>query len=116
VLEGANAFANGLEPSVTGYYGRFDTQISRNYMNGATVDSSSASPNATAYALRARLDWKDAAVLGQFHLSPYAAYTWAKTELDAYTETGGGFPAQYAASSWNTDDIRIGGAAKIKLN
>jgi len=116
VLEGANAFANGLQPSITGYYGRYDTQVSRNYSNGANVDSSTASPNATAYALRARLDWKDAAILGKFSLSPYAAYTWAKTELDAYTETGGGFPAQYAASVWNTDDLRIGGAAKTKLS
>jgi probable HAF family extracellular repeat protein len=116
VLEGANAYANGLQPSITGYYGRYDTQMSRNYTNGANVDSSTARPNATAYALRARLDWKDAAVLGKFNLSPYAAYTWAKTQLDAYTETGGGFPAQYAASVWNTDDLRLGGAAKTKLS
>ena len=116
LVEAANTFENGLEPSVTGYYGRYDTQMSRHYANGASVDSSKASPDAAAYAVRARLDWKDAAAIGKFSLSPYVAYTWSKTKLDAYTETGGGFPAQFGASSWSTDDLRFGSATKISLS
>ncbi|MDP2153232.1 MAG: autotransporter domain-containing protein [Methylotenera sp.] len=115
IAEAANAFANGLEASFTGYYGRFDTDISRNYMNGATVDSSKASPDSRAYAARARMDWKDAATIGRFSLSPYAAYTWMQTKMDSYTETGGGFPAHFSAATWRTQDIRLGAAAKTAL-
>ncbi len=116
LMEGAKAFDNGLQPSVTGYFGRFDTRMSRHYMNGAAVDSSNASANSIAYALRARLDWKDAREIGRFSLSPYAAYTWSKSKLDAYTETGGGFPANFAASTWTTNDLRVGTAATTALS
>ena len=112
LMEAANAFANGLQPSVTGYYGIFDSKLRRSYMNGANIDNSNANPNAYSYAVRARLDWKNAAKLFDFGLSPYTTYTWSKTNLDAYTETGGGFPAQFAASSYSTHDFRIGAAAK----
>ena len=116
LMEGAKAFDNGLQPSVTGYYGRFDSKMSRHYMNGAGVDSSNASPNSNVYALRARLDWKDAKTIGRFSISPYAAYTWIKSKLDAYTETGGGFPAHFAASTWTTNDLRAGTAVKTALS
>jgi len=84
-------------------------------MNGATVDSSNASPDARSYALRARLDWKNAIALGRFSLSPYANYTITKTHLDGYTETGGGFPAQVDATNWITHDLRLGSAATTAL-
>ena len=92
IAEAANDFGNGMEASLTGYYGRFDTEMRRNYTNGPSVDSSSGDPDAESVALRARLDWKNVTKLGQFSLSPYAAYTWTETKLDAYTETGGGLP------------------------
>ncbi|MHB8949158.1 MAG: autotransporter domain-containing protein [Rhodoferax sp.] len=114
--EAANAFANGMEGSLAGYYGRFSTHMNRNYTNGSSVDTSSGRPDAKATALRARLDWKDVVTLGTFSLSPYAAYTWVKTGLDAYTEIGGGFPATYASVKWRTSDIRLGAAAKTMLS
>lgn len=116
IAEVGNTFANGMEGSVLAYYGRFDSELRRNYMNGAAVDTSSGTPDAESTALRLRVDWKDVAKLGQFSLSPYAAYTWMETKLDAYTETGGGFPAQFAASKWTTNDLRLGAAAKTALN
>jgi probable HAF family extracellular repeat protein len=116
LIEGAKAFDNGLQPSVTGYFGRFDTKMSRHYMNGAVVDSSNANANTNAYALRARLDWKDAMDIGRFSISPYTAYTWSKAKLDAYTETSGSFPANFAASTWITHDLRVGTAATTALS
>jgi len=115
IAEAASAFGNGIEGSLTGYYGRFDTRINRNYLNGANVDTSRAEPNARASALRLRLDWKDAAKLGPFDLSPYAAITWSKTRLDGYAETGGGFPARFDAAKSKMSDLRIGAAAKTAL-
>jgi Autotransporter beta-domain len=116
IAEVANAYSNGMEVSLTGYYGRFDTDMRRNYTNGAGVDSSIASPDAQSVALRARIDWKDISKLGQFSLSPYAAYTWSETKLDAYTETGGGLPQQFDSTTWRVQDIRMGAAAKTSLS
>jgi probable HAF family extracellular repeat protein len=116
IVEGAQAFDNGLEPSVLGYYGRFNSSLDRHYINGGSIDGSSANPDAHSYAVRLRLDWKNAARFGAYDISPYAAYTWIKTSLDAYTETGGGFPAQFAASGWTTNDLRVGSSAATALS
>jgi hypothetical protein len=115
LLEGAKAFENGLQPSITAYAGQFNSKLSRHYMNGVAVDSSNASANAAAYAVRARLDWKDALAIGRFSFSPYAAYTWSKSTLGGYTETGGGFPVQVDKSSWSTNDLRAGTMVKTAL-
>lgn len=116
IAEIDRAFDNGLEVSVLGLYGRLNTHLSRHYMNGASVDSSRASPNATSIAVRLRLDWKNAAQLAAFSLSPYVAYTWMETKLDAYTETGGGFPAAFNASTWRSNGSRLGASAKTVLS
>ena len=116
IAEAANAFANGIQPSLTAYYGRFDTTMNRNYQNGANIDTSRGTPDATSKALRVRVDWKDAAQLGSVSVSPYAAYTWMRTSVDGYTETGGGFPVRFDSNSWDTNDIRIGAAGLLALN
>ena len=115
IAEAADLLDDGLEVSVTGYYGRFDTRLQRNYQNGTAVDSSNGTPDATTFAVRGRLDWKNMMRLGDFSFSPYAAYTWLETKLDAYTETGGGFPVAYDAIRWHNDDIRTGLAASNAL-
>jgi outer membrane autotransporter protein len=85
-------------------------------MNGANIDSSSASPDATATAVRARLDWLNAAHVGAFGLSPYAVYSWTRTSLDGYTETNGGFPAAFAQSRLITSEARAGAAARWPMS
>ncbi|MDO9011309.1 MAG: autotransporter domain-containing protein [Gallionella sp.] len=116
IAEGAHAFANGFQPSVTGYFGRFSTELSRTYKNGANLDTSNASPKADTFAVRLRLDWKDAAKYHDMSISPYIAYTRESIKLDAYSETGGGFPAQFSASNWRISNLRIGNAAKFTLS
>lgn len=108
VAEIANAFGGGLEASLTGYYGRFDADLHRNYRNGAAVDTSVGKTDAASAAMRARLDWKNAFQAGALSLTPYAAYTHIRTKLDAYTETGGGFPVAYGAAKWKSNDLRVG--------
>jgi uncharacterized protein YhjY with autotransporter beta-barrel domain len=116
IAEAANAFANGIQPSLTAYYGRFDTTLNRNYQNGGNIDTSRGTPNATSKAVRVRVDWKDVAQLGNVSVSPYAAYTWMRTSVDGYTETGGGFPVHFNSNSWDTNDIRIGAAGLLALH
>jgi len=116
IAEADHAFGRGLEASLTAYYGRFHAELHRNYLNGAATNASTGKPDATATAARARLDWKDVAQAGRFGLSPYAAYTWTQSKLDAYTETGGGFPATFGAAKWTSDDLRAGLAAMTELS
>jgi len=108
VAEAASAFDNGVEASVLAYYARFDTDLRRHYLNGAAVDVSSASPDATSTAMRARLDWKDHIALAGLKLSPYLVYTRTETTLDAYTESGGAFPAAFDAITTCSTDLRLG--------
>jgi probable HAF family extracellular repeat protein len=116
IAEAANAFANGIQPSLTAYYGRFGTTLNRNYQNGANIDTSRGTPDATSKAVRVRVDWKDITQLGNVSISPYAAYTWMRTSVDGYTEAGGGFPVRFDSNSWDTNDIRIGTAGLLSLN
>lgn len=116
IAEADHAFDNGLEGSLLAMYGRYDTRLNRHYMNGATVDNSSANPDVATSALRLRVDWKNVAQLAAFGLSPYASYTWGRARVDGYTETGGGFPAIYKASIMRTNDLRIAAAAKTALS
>lgn len=115
-IEAANAFSNGIEASLSAFSGRFDTKLRRRYQNGAQIDTSFGNPDAKSTAFRVRLDWKDLAKASNLSISPYIAYTWVKTKLDAYTETGGGFPASYDAAKWKTSDIRFGVTGKTSLS
>ena len=112
-IEAANAFENGLQPSIAGYYGRYDADVNRHYQNAGNTDSSHGTTEASSKAIRLRLDWKDMAQLGSASITPYAAYTWMRTNLDGYTETGGGFPVQYDNNRWTTNDVRLGAAANF---
>ncbi|MCX8145647.1 MAG: autotransporter domain-containing protein [Azovibrio sp.] len=112
VVEAARAFAGGWEASALVWHGRFDGRLQRRYLNGASVDTSRGTPDVRATAWRLRLDWKDAARLGAFGLSPYASVTHTATEQEAYTETGGGFPAGYSGVNSKSDDLRLGIAAQ----
>lgn len=94
--------------SVSAMYSNWNTTISRGYLNGGSNDRSTGSPDATGWSLRARMDWKDLARLGAFAVSPFAAVTHTVSHLDAYTETGGGFPARFNAQDWSSDEVRVG--------
>jgi hypothetical protein len=116
IAEADYVFAGGMEGSVLGYFGRYSTDMRRHYMNGAVVDGSTGRPDAEAFALRLRLDFKDVAQLAGFGISPYGVYSWSRTELDAYSETGGGFPASYGASHWTVNDLRFGVAGSRTID
>lgn len=114
VAEAARVFQQ-LQGSVLVYHGKFSTDLRRNYMNGAAVDSSSGAPDARSTAMRLRMDWGKAVRVSAIALSPYVAYTRINTKVDPYTETGGGFPASFAGASLRTHDVRAGAAATLPL-
>ena len=116
VAEVANMFTQHIEGSITGYYGNFDTRVSRNYLNGASTATSSGNTTLTSTSVRLRLDWLDMAKLGKFSLSPYAAYTWSQAHAGGYTESGGGFPVAYNASTTDNNTVRVGFGGKTALS
>jgi len=108
--EAAFKFGEQWQGSLLGYSGRFDVDSQRRYYNGTALHTSLARPDAKVAALRARMDWKDAARVGGVGISPYAAYTWTRTKLDGYVESGGGFPSSFDRIDWSTRDLRVGAA------
>lgn len=105
-----------IEASLTGYRGRFDGRVERRYANGAGVDASTARPEGDFRGAVARLDWADALRRGRWGVSPYVTYAWSRADADAHTETGGGFPVAYAASSVDMREIAAGAIADYQLS
>ena len=77
-------------------------------MNAGTLDASFGDTDVDAWAVRARLDWVDAFHFSDIQFTPRVAYTYSDTELDAYTETGGGFPAAFNAQEHSSQELRYG--------
>ncbi len=96
--------------SLLSYYAFFDTDLNRAYASGAGTDISHGRPDLKSAAVKARVDWINATTMGSVQVSPYAALTLSRAKVDAYTETGGAFPASYGESSANAGDLRIGAA------
>ena len=97
--------------SVTGYYGSWNADIKRNYLNGVAIDTSRGETDARSWAVRSRVDWVEGFKLAGLSFSPYAAYTYGGSTVDAYTETGGGFPAAIDKYSDTSSEVRIGTTA-----
>lgn len=112
----ATAGNGSLQFSLLGYYGFSTSQLNRAYASGAGTDISSGTPDVRTTAIKARLDWKDALTLAGFTVSPYSAFTWSQSRVDAYTETGGGFPVSYGEAQTTTKDLRIGSAFARKIS
>ena len=93
--------------------GKIDS--TRGYLNAGLADSSKGKTHTHTTGVRARLDWQNAMSKGKTKISPYADLNYAKTHMDAYTETGGGFPAHFNARNENTTDLRLGFNAATDL-
>jgi probable HAF family extracellular repeat protein len=105
-----------LRGSLLGFYGDFDATLNRAYLNGAATDISSGAPSVKSRAIKAKLDWINAAKLGSYSVSPFAALTVSQAKVAAYTETGGGFPASFAEQKTDSSEIRIGAALSRKVS
>lgn len=101
--------------SATGLYGQMTTDIRRGYLNGAALDASRGRPDATTWALRLRVDKLNAWRTGAFLWHPFAAYSHLQSQVDAYTESGGGFPVAYQSQSIRNGELRVGAVAVTAL-
>lgn len=105
-----------LYATVGGYYGSSSLSIDRGYLNGGALDYSQGKTDVDSWAARVRFDWLDAFKLKDTSLTPYTSLTYAHSRMDAYTETGGGFPARFDASSDHATIWRAGIDGVTPLN
>ena len=114
--EVAYSFDDRFVGTLTGYYSAGKADIRRGYLNGSANDFSSGSTNTQTFALRARLDWKNAFTVADTGVSPYVSYTYINAQMNGYTETGGSFPARINGVREISNAIRIGADARTPLN
>lgn len=101
--------------SLTGVAGHWDVDIRRGYSNGAATDYSVGETDAQGAALRARVDWLDAATFGNTSLNPFASVGFSTVHVDGYTETGGAFPARFDGQTVTSREVRLGLSAVTEI-
>ncbi|MDP2823407.1 MAG: autotransporter outer membrane beta-barrel domain-containing protein [Sulfuritalea sp.] len=97
-----------------GHWGKAD--LRRGYLNAGAPDASTGKPGVDTWGLRARLDWDAAYRLAGADVSPYVDLSYGEAKLDAYTETGGGFPARFDARRDKATELRLGAHAVKPLD
>lgn len=100
--------AGNLYATIGGYYAPGKLTVTRGYLNGGVMDYSMGEADLDTWAAKLRLDWLNAATINDWNLTPYASLTYAHSKLDAYTETGGGFPASFDAVKDHSTVVRAG--------
>lgn len=100
--------AGNLYATIGGYYAPGKLTVTRGYLNGGVMDYSMGEADLDTWAAKLRLDWLNAATINDWNLTPYASLTYAHSKLDAYSETGGGFPASFDAVKDHSTVVRAG--------
>jgi probable HAF family extracellular repeat protein len=108
--------AGGLWATVGGYGQRGSAELDRGYLNAGVPVTSSGKPDVDTWAVRARLDWEDAASIAGVGIAPYADLSYSEAKLAAYTENGGGFPARFDARRESSTQFRLGTNATKALS
>ncbi|OOZ41315.1 hypothetical protein BOW53_04140 [Solemya pervernicosa gill symbiont] len=103
-----NASSENLFVTLGLYHHRWDAEIERGYLFGATPYLSSGNPEISSWGVRARLDWQDLYLANSFQISPYIDLTHRDVSTESYTETGGALPASFDRHDENVTDIRLG--------
>jgi len=100
--------SSGWIVSVLGMVGSWDAEILRGYLDAGLPDHSYGETGVTTRTARLRFDAPTLATVGGFGFSPFVSYSVTQTEVDAYTETGGAFPASYDAQKHQSEEGRLG--------
>ncbi|WP_160194643.1 autotransporter domain-containing protein [Devosia riboflavina] len=102
--------------SVTGMLGGWNAKVDRAYSNGAATAMSSGQTNAMGGVVRVRADWLEAAKIGNTSFNPWASVSFGALHVDGYSESGGPFPARFAAQNLGHTDIRVGVTAVTEFS
>jgi probable HAF family extracellular repeat protein len=108
ILPEATFDLGGIKTTVSAYVNKGRLEVNRGYLNGTALDISHGKTDAMTYAGRIRFDWLNAFEAGGTFFTPYASHTTALSRIDAYTETGGAFPARFDPQTEHFNVSRIG--------
>jgi probable HAF family extracellular repeat protein len=89
--------------------------VTRGYLNGNSLASSTGSTAANGYGITARVGWTFDQIWRATQVTPFASYTYSQVRFDGYTETGGPFPAQFNAFTDRAQTSRLGADARYTL-
>lgn len=107
---------SALYSTFSAYFNEGNADVRRNYLNGGQVVSSTGSPDVRQAALRLRLDWQNALNLHNTFFTPYTSLTYSRSDVEAYTEHGGGFPIRWNKRKDDSTQLRLGLDATHRLN
>jgi probable HAF family extracellular repeat protein len=102
---------DGLRGRLSFAYGNGDTDLTRQYLTASGSDQSSGTMDAEQYGYAMEIGY-GFRVTPQTLITPMASYEWVRSNLDAYTETGGTFPAQFDDRTLDDSYARVG--VKVK--
>ena len=92
--------------------GDYDADATRGYATGSGNDTSTGSTGLKTSSARLRFDGPAQQLTGSFSATPFISYTATRTTANAYTETGGSFPASFGAQEHTAQEGRLGVTAK----
>ena len=72
------------------------------------MDYSHGKADLDTWGAKLRFDWLNAFSANDWNFTPYTSLTYTRSKLDAYTETGGGFPASFNEVKDHNTVLRIG--------
>lgn len=106
---------------LVGLYGTWNADMERGYLNGGNRDLSHGQTDIDAASIKATVLWDRAASVQitpeqMLTFTPRASLRATRTSADAYTETGGGFPARFEARTDTSAEARIAIEAETKFN
>jgi probable HAF family extracellular repeat protein len=93
--------------------GDWSADATRGYATGSGTDTSSGSTGLKTSSARLRFDGPAQKFVSAISATPFVSYTVTRTTADAYTETGGSFPASFGAQEHTAQEGRLGVTAKV---
>ena len=95
--------------SVLVAYGKWNADTHRGYtVGGNTPDYSNGVTDTNTSTIRLRLDGQKQAITSNLGVTPFISMSWSQTNVDAYTETDGAYPALFDAQSHTASEGRFG--------
>ena len=92
--------------------GDYDADTTRGYATGSGTDTSRGSTGLKTSSARLRIDGPAQKFISAVSATPFISYTATRTTANAYTETGGSFPASFGAQEHTAQEGRLGVTAK----
>jgi probable HAF family extracellular repeat protein len=92
--------------------GDYDADTTRGYATGSGTDTSRGSTGLKTSSARLRFDGPAQKFISAVSATPFISYTATRTTANAYTETGGSFPASFGAQEHTAQEGRLGVTAK----